>query len=318
LLVEDLPKFTRVWYYSALNYVSLNPQLCLTFILRDPYHPADSKPVPLELQRQLLLPFGDVKDLYDTNFSGYHESAISELRKAMKIPYPTVRQSCELATTLLEEGDLLLMTNKPQKAMDAYIKSFDAIHIKISGRNRRILADGHFAEDIHEGQYAGQAAMTVRVVLRIRLVARIIRTYLHLGRPEEAAFWGIRSIKLVGQGQSPSANMEDFFSDFIGSSDIALIYAWTAAALSVMEGDPKWKEERAGYIFEDGGVADTEVIWRRAGVYFTNEKYTNERKGLVEEMKRLGIKAPVGVFTDEASEIDSLGHLDLEAADSSW
>ncbi|KAJ4352109.1 NADH dehydrogenase [ubiquinone] 1 alpha subcomplex assembly factor 3 [Didymosphaeria variabile] len=228
------------------------------FILRDPYYPADPKPVPLELQRRFLHPFGDVKGLYDTDFEGCHEIAVSELRKAMAIPYPTVRESCELATTLMEEGDLLLATNNPQNALNAYIKSFDAIHIKISGRDRRILADGHFADDIHEGRYAGQAAMTVRVVLRIRLVARVIHAYIQLGLPNEAAFWGIRSIKLVRQGTPPSADMDDFFADFIGSSDIALMYAWTAAALTLMEEDEKWREEREGYKWEDGA-------WRTRG-----------------------------------------------------
>ncbi|KAL5424588.1 hypothetical protein PMIN04_003126 [Paraphaeosphaeria minitans] len=311
LLLEDVSKFTRVWYYSALNYISLNPQLCLIFALREPDTPRDPKPVPIELQRKLLLPFGDVKDLYDTQITGYDESVIAELRKAMKVPYPTVRESCELATTLMDEGDLFLATNKPQLAHDAYIKSFDAIHIKISGRNRRILADGHFANDIHEGRYAGQAAMTVRVVLRIRLVARMIRTYIHLGQPNEAAFWGIRSIKLVRQGMSPNADMDDFFSDFIGSSDIAMIYAWTAGALRLMDGEEKWKEEIEGYTFEDGGVADAEVMWRRAGLYFANERYAGDRKGMVKEMKRVGIIPPAGVFTDEASEVDSMRHMDM-------
>ncbi|KAF2440022.1 hypothetical protein P171DRAFT_435843 [Karstenula rhodostoma CBS 690.94] len=311
LLLEDLPKFTKVWFYSALNYISLNPQLCLIFGLRELYNPRDPKPVPLEIQRKLLLPFGDVKDLYDTDFTGYDESVIAELHKAMKVPYPTVRESCELATTLMEDGDLLLATNKPQLALDTYIKSFDAIHIKISGRNRKILADGHFADDIHEGRFAGQAAMTVRVVLRIRLVARMVRTYVHLGQPNEAAFWGIRSIKLVRQGMSPNADMDDFFSDFIGSSDIALIYAWTAGALALMEGKDKWKEEILEYRWEDGGVADVEAMWRRAGLYLASERYAGERKGMVEEMKRVGIKPPTGVFTDEANEVDSMRHMHM-------
>lgn len=315
LLLEDVMKFTRVWYYSALNYVSLNPQLCLTFILNDPYTPRDSKPVPLELQRNLLLPFGDVKDLYDTAFTGYDESVIAELRKAMAVPYPTVRESCELATTLMERGDLLLATNMPQLAFETYIKSFDAIHIKISGRNRRVLADGHFADDIHEGRFAGQAAMTVRVVLRIRLVARMVRTYIYLEQPHEAAFWGIRSIKLVRQGMSPNADMDDFFGDFIGSSDIAMIYAWTAGALSLMEGEDKWREEIEGYTWEDGGTADAEAMWRRAGLYLASERYAGERKGLVEEMKRVGIKPPAGIFTDETSEIDSMRHMDMGDAE---
>ncbi|KAL1596364.1 NADH dehydrogenase [ubiquinone] 1 alpha subcomplex assembly factor 3 [Paraconiothyrium brasiliense] len=314
MLLDDVPKFTRVWFYSALNYTNLNPQICLKFTLRDPYHPADPKPAPLDLQRRFLHPFGDVKGLYDTDFEGCHELAVSELRKTMAIPYPTVRESCELATTLMEDGDLLLATNKPKSALDAYIKSFDAIHIKISGRDRRILADGHFADDIREGRYAGQAAMTVRVVLRIRLVARVIHAYIQLGLPNEAAFWGIRSIKLVRQGTSPSADMDDFFADFIGSTDIALMYAWTAAALTLMEDDEKWREEREEYRWEDGGVADKEAMWRRAGLYLASERYASDRKTLVEAMRKFKIRPPAGVFGNEADA--NLGYLDLGAVQS--
>lgn len=312
LLLQDLTEFTRVWYYSALNDTSLNPHLSLAFALRDPYYPADPKPFPLELQRALLLPFGDVKGLYNIDFEGYHETIISELRKAMAIPYPTVQESCELATTLMEEGDLLLATNQAQHALDSYIKSFDAIHIKISGRERRFLADGHFADDIHKGRYAGQAAMSVRVVLRIRLVARVIHAYLRLHRADEAAFWGIRSLKLVRQGIDPN-DIDDLFTEFVGSYDIARIYTWTATALTLMGGDEAWIKERDEYERKEGSLADMQGMWRRAELYLSSPKAAGEKKMIVEELKKLKVKPPAGIFTDEMDEVDSMRHLDLGA-----
>lgn len=317
LLLKDVPLFTKVWYYSALNYSNLNPQICLTFTLRDPYYSADPKPVPLGLQRKLLLPFGDVKGLYQTEFEGYDDIVISELKKSMSVPYPTPQESCETATILMEEGDLLLATGKPKDALTSYIKSFDAIHIKISGRHRKVLADGHFADDITTGRYAGQAAMTVRVVLRIRLVSRVVHTYLHLSLPNEAAFWGIRSISLMRQGTNPNTDtMEDFFSSFIGSSDMACIYAWTAAALTLMDQDvEKYKEERETYKWDEEVAADPGLMWKRADFYLAPPKYAAERRRIVQEVKKLGVRVPLGVFTNETDEVESMSHLDLAAAE---
>ncbi|KAF1968045.1 hypothetical protein BU23DRAFT_481624 [Bimuria novae-zelandiae CBS 107.79] len=315
LLLHDLHSFTRVWYYSALNYTNLNTQICLTFTLRDPYYPADPKPVPLSLQRKLLLPFGDVKGLYQTEFEGFADFAIQEVRTAMIVPYPTVQESCERATTLMEEGDLLLATNNPEAALASYINAFDAIHIKILGRSRRVLADGHFSEDIVAGRYAGQAAMTVRVILRISLVARVVHAYLLLSRPEEAAFWGVRSIKLMRHGTSPTSAMEDFFSEFIGSADMACLYAWTAAALTLMEREERYMEEREAYKCEDEQVTDPGALWWKAGAFLGAEKYKGERKRVVEEVRRLGVRVPAGVFED-VDEVDSMVHLDLGAAES--
>lgn len=114
------------------------------------------------------------------------------------------------------------------------------------------------------------------------------------------------------QGASPdSSSMEDFFSEFIGGSDLACIYAWTAAALTLMGRDDKYKEEWEEYGWEEGGMGDPEVMWRRAGGYLQAEKYGGERRRIVAECGRWGVGVPRGVFQEGEGEVDSLGHLDL-------
>ncbi|KAJ4985591.1 hypothetical protein SVAN01_08866, partial [Stagonosporopsis vannaccii] len=67
LLVDDVHLFAQTWYYSALSYPMLNDRLATGFVLRDPdlddVDEGDEKDVPLGLQRQMLLPFGQVKGL---------------------------------------------------------------------------------------------------------------------------------------------------------------------------------------------------------------------------------------------------------------
>lgn len=288
LHINDLSKFTSVWYYSALNYQNLNPQICLTFTLL----PSPSKPIPLSLQTRLLLPFGDVKDLYDTAFHNYSPLAIAPLRTSMAIPYPTVQESVELATSRLERGDALLPSD-PAAALSSYIAAFDAIHIKVSGRARRILADGHFADDIPAGRFAGQPAMTVRVVLRIRLVARVVHAYMRLGEPAEAAFWGVRTIKLLRQGAERDVDsVEAFFAARIGFKDMGGLYARTAAGLTRVFREEEFKAERGGYrgAREDG--VDAEALWRRAGAYLKANMWAGERQVLAEECRAWGVEVP--------------------------
>ncbi|KAJ4299524.1 NADH dehydrogenase [ubiquinone] 1 alpha subcomplex assembly factor 3 [Kalmusia sp. IMI 367209] len=315
LLLDDLPLFTKVWYYSALSYANLNPQICLSFILRDPYYPADPKPISLAMQRKLLLPFGDVKGLYETKFEEYDEGIAAELRQRMAVPYPTIQECCEQSATMMEEGDHLFAEKHFQDALDTYVKSFDAIHIKVSGRSRRVLADHFFADDITEGRFAGQAGMTVRVILRIRLVARVVRTYLHLGRPEEAAFWGIRSIKIMREDRGTA--MENFFTEFMQTTDVAQIFIWTATALTQLRQGYEWVEERKEY--EGDEVANCDHMWRRAGRYLAKLKFDGERRSMYNEAREFGVTIPdFAKLTDNEDDdfdVSSMSHLNLGAAE---
>lgn len=300
-------------YYSGLSNAEINPQICLTFTLRDPYYPADPKPVLTALQRKLLLPFGDVKNLYEAKFEECDEDVVTELRKEMAVPYPSIQECCELCASRMEEGDRLFFEKKIPEALEAYERSFDAIHIKISGRMRRVLADQFFTNDIPSGRYAGQAGMTVRVLLRIRLVARMVRTYLHLGQPSEAAFWGLRTIRIMREGEDRGASMETFFTEFMQSSDISQIFMYTATALTQLRQEDKYVEERKEYA--NHPMAECDHMWRSGVKYLSSAKYDADRKNIFQEVKSFGVTIPDFAKLEDAndnnSDANSMNHLNL-------
>ncbi|KAF2186689.1 hypothetical protein K469DRAFT_630618 [Zopfia rhizophila CBS 207.26] len=233
ILLDDLYEFCKIWFYSALNYPNLNPHLRITFVLQDPYYPADPKPIPLSLQKRLLLPFENVKGLRDWEAQGYDDSVKEELAKRMAVPYQSVGKCCEDSTAFMEAGDRAIAEGLPDTALELYQKAFHAIHILIMGRNRNVLADTFFHAPIESGRYNGQEATTVRIILRVKLVSRTINAYLKLRQFEEAAFWGMRSIKIMRE--AIDSDYEDFLTEFTGLADVGFIYLRTAIAFEKME-----------------------------------------------------------------------------------
>lgn len=297
LLLEDLHLFTQTWYYSALSYPMLNDRLMTAFVLRDPdlddLDEGDEKDIPLSLQRQLLLPFGQVKGLYSMNIEGYASPVAAELRAAMAIPPPTLRTSCESATTLLREGDALLAAGPASApaALDKYTAAFHAIHILIYGRTRRVLADNFFHATITAGEYAGQTGMTVRVILRLKLVSRIIAAHLSAQNWGEAAFWGMRSVRIMAEAMD--TEFEDFLGELVGGDDVALVYVRAGIALWKMRAEPQtWGAELAGYDGE--AMADTGVLCR------VSLKHLKRGRGRVrEEVARFGLPRQYLLVFDE-------------------
>jgi hypothetical protein len=289
VLLDDLHLFTQTWYYSALSYPMLNDRLSTTFVLRNPS-------TSLALQRRLLLPFEQIKGLYHMEVSGYDPAIHKELQRLMAIPIPSLQQCCEEAADLMEKGDMALSKNNPEEALDSYIESFRAIHILIHQRTRRVLADAFFHQSIALGRFAGQTGMTVRVVLRLKLVARCVLTYLKLSQPSEAAFWGARSIRIMRE--SMDVEFEDFLSDFIGGEDVGLIYVRTGVAVWMLE-----KEKAEG---GDGGDYEgegSERIWNLATKFLRGRK----KEGIRKELREFGVPAEVlGLFGDGGGETGSM------------
>ncbi|PSN64919.1 hypothetical protein BS50DRAFT_601474 [Corynespora cassiicola Philippines] len=233
ILLPDLHLFCRVWYYSALNYPALNEHLRVGFVLRDPYYPASPRAIPCALQKQILLPFGCVKGLFQVDVEGFEPGVRAELERQMAVPNDTLAQCCEKGFAIMERGDALLADRLPAEALAVYIDAFHAIHILISGRTRRVQADHFFHDEITEGKFAGQTGATVRIVLRIKLVARVCAAYIQLAQWEEAVYWGMRSIKIMREAMD--TEFEDFLSDWVGASDVGHIYLRTAIAFQKME-----------------------------------------------------------------------------------
>ena len=298
LLLDDLHLFTQTWYYSALSYPMLNDRLSTAFVLRDPdmddVDEGDEKDIPLPLQRKLLLPFSQVKGLYSVDIEGFNKTVERELRDAMAVPPPTLQHSCESATKLLHEGDLHLATGAQgaEEALESYRQAFHAIHILIQGRTRRVLADTFFHANITSGIYAGQTGMTVRVILRLRLVARIISAHLVQQNWGEAAFWGMRSVRIMSEAMD--TEFEDFLADLVGGDDVGLVYIRAGIALYKMKADMEtWHEELKEYEGED--MADTSQL------FSVSQKHLKRGKANVRrELDQYGMPRPfVVTFKDE-------------------
>ena len=297
LLLDDLHLFTQTWYYSALSYPMLNDRLSTAFVLRDPdmddVDEGDEKDIPLPLQRKLLLPFGQVKGLYSMDIEGFNKTVERELRTAMAVPPPTLQHSCELATKLLHEGDAHLArgADGAEAALKSYKAAFHAIHILIHARTRRVLADTFFHAMITNGVYAGQTGMTVRVILRLKLVARMLSTHLLQANWAEAAFWGMRSVRIMSEAMD--TEFEDFLADLVGGDDVGLVYVRTGIALYKMKAHVEtWHEELKQYEGEE--MADVSQLFR------VSQKHLKRGKANVRrELEKYGLPRPfVIMFND--------------------
>ncbi|KAF1936032.1 hypothetical protein EJ02DRAFT_319385, partial [Clathrospora elynae] len=307
LLVDDVHLFTQTWHYSALSYPSLNDRLSTAFTLRDPDHEdgEEEKEIPIELQRRLLLPFSSIKGLQSIEIVGYAPEVQKELERRIAIPIPTLQQAVESATELMEQGDLALSPSNPDdkpnpaKALDLYNKAFHAIHILINGRTRRVLADTFFHYNISAGHYASQSGLSVRVALRLNLVSRTTAAYLHLGEFGEAAFWGMRTIRIMRESFSLETDTEFenllSLSAFPGSGELGRIYARTAVAFAKMEADKEaWLGELISYADDSG--ACSEKLWEMS-VRFLKGKRTGEIR---EELRGFGVGEDIfGLFGDD-------------------
>jgi hypothetical protein len=162
-------------------------------------HP-DELRIPNPVQHKLLLPFGAVRNLRKLEIIGdCNDTIVKEMKDKMEIPYDSPEKCLEEATKLKDAGNEALKRS-PQEAIDLYIESFRKIHIVCVGRRRSIWGDAWFDIILRNGPFKDQHGQMVRMILRVRLVANIVKAYLDLEDYVEAHFWGLRTINLMRQG----------------------------------------------------------------------------------------------------------------------
>ncbi|MCJ1250940.1 hypothetical protein MMC30_008168 [Trapelia coarctata] len=234
ILVDDLPVFTEMWFYSDLTHPGLNANLRLTLKLQDPYPlPSESRPVPKALQQKLLGPFGIVKGLHEVRVVGEHYPSVERaMREGMATPYKSAEECLEEAEKLKDEGNKAGNNKNYEEAIELYERAFLAMHIVCEGRRRSVWADEYFHRELQSGPNKGQHGQMIRLVLRVRLVANIVHAYLQLHDYEEARFWGKRSIDLMydpldAENDGPVPN-------FVAAPEMGKIYYRTAMAYKAL------------------------------------------------------------------------------------
>lgn len=238
ILVDHLPSFCKMWFYSDLSHPGLNAHLRLTLTLQDPC-PVDSaeKPLPPTLKRKMMEPFGDIKGLNELRIEGQGDEAIEkDLRGAQAVPYKTPGECLEEATRLKDEGNVALQKNRFREAIRLYEDAFLAVHIVVKGKRRSIWANAFFETLIHGGQYESQHAQLTRLVLRVKLVANTTLAYLKMEEFEMAKFWGMRSIQLMRDGMGIESDDDDEpMLGFVAANEMGKIYYRTGLACRALE-----------------------------------------------------------------------------------
>ncbi|GAB7349818.1 hypothetical protein MBLNU459_g0526t1 [Dothideomycetes sp. NU459] len=265
ILVDDLDKFCRSWFYSSLSMPSLNSHLTLSLNLRDPFTPADEdKHVTKFKQRRLFEPFGQVKDLQRVVISGEPEpfqSVIKEMRGTMAIPFDSPEKCLQEATRLKDEGNVHLQASRYTEALESYRLAWLAMHIIIKGRTRHVHGDQWFDRRLEEEPFAGQHGGTVRVILRIRLVANTVLTYLKLEQYDMAILTGMRTIKVMrssiglSEDEAASDPSQEALTQFAAAPEMGKIYYRTALA---------WKAT--------GDKSEARALLKVAMVYLPNDR----------------------------------------------
>jgi hypothetical protein len=237
LLADDLRTFTRMWAYSHLSSGEqggeLNQHLSLALHLRNPSAEHVDVELPVGLQRRLLEPFGMVKQLREVEVLGSHSMAVKQsMRDLMEIPEDTPEQCLERGNKLKDAGNVALKAKKPLEAISLYVEAFRAIHIVCIGRYRAIWGDAWFNRMLTQEPFKNQYGQVLRIILRTRLVANIVKAYLDMENYEEAWFWGERTIDLL---RIASGMREDQpLISFPAAREVGQIYYRTGLALKHM------------------------------------------------------------------------------------
>lgn len=236
MLERDLDTFGAMWFHSHLTYPGLNAHLRLTFRLEEPHmdpalrqEPDEGAALSERLQRRLLRPFGRVKDLNAVCFEG-NVSAETEVlvREAMAEP-PMDPELCLHRTTQLKaEGDAALKANRARDAVRLYEQAFGAMFIVTRGRRRTVWAEAYFQGVMESGAHEGMPQNIVRLILRSHLVSGMVWAHAALGLPQEARFWGMRTIRIMREHMGVAD--DEAVLDFVAADAMGKIYHGTGRA----------------------------------------------------------------------------------------
>ena len=148
-------------------------------------------------QRQLLLPFGMVKDLHSVVVTGDPKPLASvedELRKLQSEPRKRPEQCLRETIKLKLDGNAELVKGDFRAALELYNAAWLAMHVVIKGRRRHIHADAFFGRELREEPFVGKNGQSERLILRVQLVANTCLAYLKLEEYNECVFWGMLSL----------------------------------------------------------------------------------------------------------------------------
>lgn len=278
VLVDDLEKFTRMWYYSNMSHPGLNVQLRLTLRLRDPFTPDyEERRISRALQRKLILPFGVVKNLQYVIVCGDpkpYPSIESELRSLQAVPHTSAEDCLRNAVRLKAEGNIELTAGRHEAALEKYKQSWLAMHVVVKGRKRHIHADRFFARELLGDPFDGKNGQSERLILRVQLVANTCLAYLKLGDYEECTFWGMRSINMLREAMGADERHDippedEAVLGFPAADQMGKIYYRTALAKK-----------------EQGERADARKLLRVATIYLPRDE--NVKKEMAAVALRLG------------------------------
>lgn len=279
ILAEDVQQFTRMWFYANLTHPDLNRHLHLELSLRDPYSPAwEEKHVPKAMQRQLLLPFGEVKNLHGTSIGAGDlkpfPSLETELRALQATPPASPEHCLREAIRLKMEGNKELIAEHYDEALALYKQAWSAVHVIIKGRQRHIHADAFFNRRMSEEPFVGRNGQAERLLLRVQLVANTCQAYLKMGEYMECSFWGMRSIGMLREAMNPDENLnrlpeDEAILDFPGADQMGKIYYRTALAMK-----------------ELGDESEARRLLRVAAVYLPRDEHV--KKAMASVALKLG------------------------------
>jgi hypothetical protein len=239
ILLDDLEKFTKVWFYADLSHPGMNSYLSLVLRLRDPYTPEwEEKRMPKWLQQKLLLPFGMVKELREMVVDGDPKpfaAVVKELRALQAVPYQSAEYCLSETTRKKVEGNAELTAGNFNAALRLYTEAWEAMHVVVKGRQRHVHADAFFGRELKEDPFKGKNGQAERLVLRVQLVANTCLAYLKLHDWEEARFWGMRSIRMLREAMGADEMHEIPAEDeavlgFPAADQMGKIYYRTALA----------------------------------------------------------------------------------------
>ncbi|KAI2626219.1 hypothetical protein GGS21DRAFT_278777 [Xylaria nigripes] len=243
ILADDLPAFTKTWFYWHLSHPGLNQWLSLQLFLRDPYAPDwDEKRVRREIQRKLFLPFGNIKGLKLFSVTGDpipNQTIVSEMRALQAIEPASPEECLSESIRLKNEANELLQKGENHAALQMYKRAWEAIHIVIKGQERHIHAEGYFARILVDAPFTGKNGQIERMSLRLQLVANTCLAYLKLRDWDQLHFWGMRTIRLMrqasGANDHPVAPEDEALLGFPNATQIGKIYFRTAMACKALE-----------------------------------------------------------------------------------
>lgn len=243
IMLDDLPKFTRSWFYADLSHPGMNSNLRLTLRLNAPFTPDwEEKRLMKPLQRRLLLPFGEIKGLLDTRLEGGlkpYGSIEQELRDKQAEKHKPPEHCLAEAARLKVAGNAALQAGQYHAAIELYNKAWEAIHIVIRGQQRHVYADEYFARLLSEEPYKNKNGQAERLTLRIELVANTCFAYLKLQDYAQCRFWGMRTICMAREAMGLEGHNlrpeEEAVGNFPAAAQFGKIYYRTATACKVLD-----------------------------------------------------------------------------------